>query len=334
MHIAEGILTGPSVVVTSVAGAAVLGMGAAGMAKFTRTQPDRKPLLGMAGAFIFLVSLVPLPAFTGTCTHPCGTPLAGMLLGPWIGGGLAALALLLQALFFAHGGLSTLGANTLTLGLLGAGSGWALFRLGRRMRLSVWAAAALGGLAGDVMTYVGAGLVLGTHLAFFAPTPQYSYLGYLEAIYLAYLPTQLPIAIGEMVFTGIVINSIARQRPEVLESLGVLPKVQAPRMAAAAALLIGLLAAPPATASEPSNEAPAAKEETAPAFPGMDEAVNEKLAEEAGAPSRPPLINTEEMGDLWNMLLLLGGGFAGFVIGRNWEQLFGRRPSPTPSAPA
>ena len=85
MHISEGILTGPSFVITTAIGAAGVAYGAVRMKQFVSEQPERKPLLGMAGAFIFLVSLIPIPAYMGTCSHPCGTPLAGILLGPGIG---------------------------------------------------------------------------------------------------------------------------------------------------------------------------------------------------------------------------------------------------------
>jgi hypothetical protein len=63
-----------------------------------------------------------------------------------------------------------------------------------------------------------------------------------------------------------------------------------------------------------------------PAFPGMDESVNEALAEEAGVPSRDPLLDTESMGELWNLLLLAAGGVCGFLLGRHWDQLWGKRP--------
>ncbi len=54
------------------------------------------------------------------------------------------------------------------------------------------------------------------------------------------------------------------------------------------------------------------------AFKGMDEIVNEGLAEQAGVPSRDPFINIEAMGELWNLLLLLGGGVCGFILGRQY----------------
>jgi hypothetical protein len=67
-----------------------------------------------------------------------------------------------------------------------------------------------------------------------------------------------------------------------------------------------------------STQAPTAR------FPGMDQSVNVGLAEKAGIPAREPFINVEQWGELWNLLLLLGGGACGFVIGRRWDQLWGR----------
>jgi len=58
---------------------------------------------------------------------------------------------------------------------------------------------------------------------------------------------------------------------------------------------------------------------------GMDEVVNERLAEAAGVPPRDPYIDTESKGDLWNMLLLLVGAICGFILGRWWHLLWGSR---------
>ena len=335
MHISEGILTGPSFWATTVAGAAVMTWGVWDMKRFIKEQPERKPLLGMAGAFIFLVSLIPIPAYMGTCSHPCGTPLAGILLGPGIGAALAGLSLVLQALLFAHGGFATLGANILSLGLGGAAGGWLFYKLGRKLGLPLWAAAGLGGLLGDILTYLISGSILGGHLAFFAPQPRYGFAGYLAVIMAAYVPVQLPIALGEMVVTGTAVRSIGRQRPEVLEALRVVSK-------ATLALVLGLGIA--AGMLSLSSEARASStvmmtEEAYPkagksmAYTGMDEKVNEAMAEAAGANPRDPYINLEEKGDVWNAMLLAGGGLAGFIIGRRWHLLFGRSDEAT-SAPA
>jgi len=326
MHISEGILTGPSFWATTVAGAAVMAWGISDMKRFAREQPERKPLLGMAGAFIFLVSLIPIPAYMGTCSHPCGTPLAGILLGPGIGAAVSGFSLFLQALLFAHGGFATLGANILALGVGGSVGGWFFFRLGRRLGLPLLAAAALGGLMGDVVTYLISGCILGGHLAFVAPQPQFSFAGYLTVIMAAYLPVQGPIALGEMVVTGIAVRSISRQRPEVLEALRVVS-----RTTVALLLVLGMAAGLIGLASEAraADSAPVSVEGRPEAakpgnYTGMDEKVNEAMAESAGAKAHDPYINLEDKGDIWNTILLAGGGLAGFIIGRCWHLLFVR----------
>jgi hypothetical protein len=91
--------------------------------------------------------------------------------------------------------------------------------------------------------------------------------------------------------------------------------------------LIGLLIAAVAMGSILHAEAaqPLSPSAEAAGFPGMDEAVNEKISEDAGVKPRDPYINLEAMGDLWNFVLLLGGGAAGFVVGRYWHLLFERK---------
>jgi cobalt/nickel transport system permease protein len=338
MHITEGIITGSSAVIYTAAGAALVGLGASRMKKFVHEFPEKKPLLGMGGALIFFISLIPIPAFTGTCSHPCGTPMVAILLGPWIGIGLTGVSLLLQAAFFAHGGFGTWGANVVALGFFGCMFGWGAFRIARKLGLPLWAAGFAGGLIGDVMVYVASGLILGTTLAH-APTPQYSLVGYLTAIYAAYLPTQLPIAVGEMLITGMALQYAYNQRPEVLVELKIIRPEKAPgpqnplAVILVPVMMVWSLWAPPVGFS--ANEAKQAPEavvtsaadasQPAGKFTGMDEAVNEKLAEAAGRPPRDPYINTEEMGDLWNLLLLSAGGICGFILGRWWHLIWGEK---------
>ena len=337
MHITEGIITGSKVVMYSGAGVALVGAGVWRMKKFLNDSPDKRALLGMGGALIFFISLIPLPAFTGTSTHPCGTPMIGILLGPLIGFALTGVSLLLQAAFFAHGGFGTWGANVVALGFFGCFFGWLSFRLARMIGLPIWAAGFAGGLIGDIMVYAASGLILGTTLAQ-APNAQYSLTGYLIAIYSAYLPTQLPIAVAEMVVTGFALQYAYRQRPDVLQELGIIKAKQfASKNGSIAALILlvlgGLLLFAGSVANAAANQAPAESDslpdnaQTADValFTGMDEAVNEKLAEAAGQPARDPYLNTEAMGDLWNLLLLGAGGVCGFIVGRFWHMLWGNQ---------
>lgn len=339
MHIAEGIITGIPAVAYTGAGLALAGWGAVRMKKFAAAAPENKPLLGMAAAIIFFISLIPIPSFTGTCTHPCGTPLIAILLGPAVAIGLTALSLLLQAAFFAHGGFGTWGANVVALGFFGSIFGWGVFRLGRRLGLSVLWAAAAGGLIGDLMVYGASGLILG-HTLSLAPGAQYSFAGYLAAIYAAYAPTQIPIALGEMVMTGMALSYAYKRRPEVLLQLGVVGA--SPRRKANAATLmiccaLGMMlllsqanVAMGGTSSEPKQtaSAPSAPVEKPGPMSGMDEAVNEDMAKRAGVQPRDPYIDVESMGDLWNALLLLAGGVCGFVLGKWGHLLWGSPDEP------
>jgi cobalt/nickel transport system permease protein len=334
MHISEGIITGYPAAAYTAGGLALMGWGTWRMKKFVAKFPDKKPLIGMGGALIFFVSLIPLPAFTGTCSHPCGTPLVAILLGPSIGIVLSGIALILQAAFFAHGGFSTWGANLFSLGFAGCVTGWLTFRGARKLGLPLWLAGGLAGLLGDVIVYVVAGLILAGALVH-APTPQYTFKGYLAAIYAAYLPTQLPIAIGEMVITGLALQYVFKQRPEVLEELGVinqrlttLTKDLIPMLliCCLAGALLGLarpaLAAPGPQAKSRPPAAYVLAEATSSGFPGMDEAVNDRISEEAGIRVHQPYIDLEGKGDIWNAILLLGGGISGFILGRWWHLLF------------
>ena len=222
MHIAEGIITGWPVIAYTLIGLGLMGVGAKGIEKFQKDHPERRPLIGMGAAIIFFISLIPIPAFTGTTSHPCGTPLVAILLGPRVTYALTGISLLLQAAFFAHGGFGTWGANLTALGLMGATAGWSAFWLARRAGLSILVAGCIGGFLGDVATYAFSGVVLAIALVM-APHPQYDFATYLTVIYAAYAPTQVPIAIGEMLLTGLALRHALRQRPEVLEDLKVWP---------------------------------------------------------------------------------------------------------------
>ena len=133
MHITEGIITGKSAIMYTGVGVALVGLGALRMKKFVIDFPEKKPLFRNGGGTYFLHLPYPIPAFTGTCSHPCGTPLVAILLGPSIGVALAGVSLLLQAAFFAHGGFGTWGANVVVLGFFGCFFGWGAFRVAKKI---------------------------------------------------------------------------------------------------------------------------------------------------------------------------------------------------------
>ncbi len=69
-------------------------------------------------AIVFVLSAwhIPVPV-AGSCSHPCGTPLAGLILSVPEVFLMSFCVLIVQALY-GHGGFTTLGANTLSLALI------------------------------------------------------------------------------------------------------------------------------------------------------------------------------------------------------------------------
>ena len=157
---------------------------------------------------------IPVPG-VGSCSHPCGTGMAAILIGPTLTVVVSSVALLLQALFLAHGGLSTLGGNIVSMGIVGAFTGWATFRLSRRIGLPTWAAAFLCGLFSDWATYAATSFELASALH-----GSHSFLHLFAAIGAAFMPTQLPLGIVEGFVTAGVYRFITIHRPSLLECLG------------------------------------------------------------------------------------------------------------------
>lgn len=212
MHIAEGILPASWAALWFVIAVVFLAMGILIIKKKTRETRGLMPLLGLAGAAVFLISVFPIPVpVSGTCSHPCGTPLAAILVGPFISTVLGALALLIQALFLAHGGLSTWGANIVSMALVGSFVGFGAFLLFRKLSAPIFVAAFAAGLFGDWATYATTSFELAS--ALHGPDSLWSMF---VAIGLAFAPTQLPLGILEGLFTGAAVTLVYQRRPELL----------------------------------------------------------------------------------------------------------------------
>jgi cobalt/nickel transport system permease protein len=89
-------------------------------AKKLREKMDEKmiPLMGVLGAFIFAGQMINFTIpMTGSSGHIGGGMLLAILLGPYAAFLVIASVLMVQALFFADGGLLALGANIWNLGI-------------------------------------------------------------------------------------------------------------------------------------------------------------------------------------------------------------------------
>jgi cobalt/nickel transport system permease protein len=219
MHLTDGVLPASWCLVW---GAVALPFVAVGLWKWARERTlgtANTPLVAMLGAAVFAISCMPVPVPTaGTCSHPCGTGLAAIFVGPSRAVLLTLVALILQALFLAHGGVTTLGADVASMGIAGSFVGYGVFRLARRFGRSLGASAFAAGLLSDWATYAVTSLELALGLHGTRPViPLFLTVG------AAFVPTQLPLGILEGLMTAGAVRFIARRRPDLLVRMGLAP---------------------------------------------------------------------------------------------------------------
>lgn len=148
MHLAEGVLAGPTLIGCALVAAGAVAFG-------LRRLPEHKlPLAALLGAAFFVASAVHVPVGVGS-VHLVLNGLAGLLLG-WAVFPVLLVGLLLQAALFSFGGFAVLGANLLILATPGVLAHYLLRSqlcagAGRTRLLVAGAAAGVLGLAGAAL---------------------------------------------------------------------------------------------------------------------------------------------------------------------------------------
>lgn len=221
MHIMEGFLPWQWCLFWYIVALPVVAYGVMQIKKITDEHPESKPLLAVSGAFIFVLSSLKLPSVTGSCSHPTGTGLGAVLFGPAVTSVLGAIVLVFQALLLAHGGLTTLGANIFSMGIIGPVVAWLIYKgvknVGGSPLLGIFLAASLA----DIMTYV----TTATQLALAFPVPTFT-TAFVNFMWI-FAVTQIPLAIAEGLLTVVIFDYIMKLRPDILETLKVIgPKVK------------------------------------------------------------------------------------------------------------
>ena len=140
MHIMEGFLPHPWWEIWFALSLPVVAYGVRRMNRMIKDNRETLSLLAVAGAFVFVLSSLKLPSVTGSCSHPTGTGMGSIIFGPWITSVLAVIVLVYQAVFLAHGGLTTLGANVFSMGIAGPIVGYLVYRAAMRSGLHLFLA--------------------------------------------------------------------------------------------------------------------------------------------------------------------------------------------------
>ena len=213
MHIMEGFLSPQWCIIWFLVALPCVLFGIYRLKQITDADREALPLLGVTGGFIFLLSSLKVPTPFGSTTHPTGTGLSAICFGPWITSIVCVIVLLFQALFLAHGGLSTLGANTVSMGIIGPFVGYTIYQLLKNTPVSIYTTVFLVTTFADVSTYI----VTSFQLALGAVHPV---TGDVVSSFISYLGifaiTQIPIAIAEGIVLALVFKYIIQLKPDIL----------------------------------------------------------------------------------------------------------------------
>ncbi|MCL5677450.1 MAG: energy-coupling factor ABC transporter permease [Firmicutes bacterium] len=195
-------------------------VGLRSLERTVRARPGVKMLLGLAGAFAFVLSALKIPSVTGSCSHPTGVGLGAILFGPTAMAVFGSIVLFFQAILLAHGGLTTLGANTFSMAVVGPLVSYGIYRGLQQLQAPRWLAVFLAAMLGDLATYVTTSIQLA--LAF--PAPSGGVLASALKFMSIFALTQLPLAVSEGFLTVVVFNLLTAYNRQELQELSVLSK--------------------------------------------------------------------------------------------------------------
>ena len=223
MHIMEGYLPLGYCVAWGAVCLPFLAWGLIAIRRIVAQHRRAVLLLAMMGAYAFVLSALKIPsAFGMSSSHPTGTGLGAVMFGAPVMAVLGIIVLLFQAVLLAHGGLTTLGANTFSMAIAGPFVSWGIYTLLKKCRVnqsvSIGAACALG----DLFTYVVTSLQLG-----FAHPSEVGGVGASIAEFMGiFAVTQIPLAVIEGILSAVVFMLLQSFAKPELREIGMLQEVR------------------------------------------------------------------------------------------------------------
>jgi cobalt/nickel transport system permease protein len=203
--------------ISPAVGGTMWAVSAAGIAYCSRKVKEdlderRVPLMGVLGAFVFAAQMInfTIPA-TGSSGHLGGGMLLAILLGPHAAFLVISSVLVVQALFFADGGLLALGCNIFNLGFFPAFIAYPLvYRKIVNGEISRGRLALGATLAAVVGLQLGAfGVVLETLASGITELPFTTFMAFMQPIHLA-------IGLVEGMVTTAVVTFVWKVNPQML----------------------------------------------------------------------------------------------------------------------
>ena len=216
MHIMEGYLPPQFCIIW---GAICIPFIAIGYLSIKKTLAENRraiTILAMAGAFVFVLSSLKIPSVTGSCSHMTGTGLGAILFGPSAVSILGIIVLIFQAILLAHGGITTLGANTFSMAIAGPFVSYGIYRLCKALKVNKYVGIFLAASIGDLFTYC----VTSIQLAFAYPSENGGFIVSAAKFLAVFAPTQVPLAVIEGILTVVIIIGLETYAKSELTGLG------------------------------------------------------------------------------------------------------------------
>jgi cobalt/nickel transport system permease protein len=178
--------------------------------RWARNELDemKVPIFAALAAGIFAIQTMNIPIGIGTSGHMVGAVLVAIIFGsPWAGVLVLTLVILVQGFVFGDGGITTMGANILNMGIISGFVGYYTYialRRGLSVSLASFGGAWLGIFISAIVCAIQMWLA-GT----FPLVPGLIAMGTYHLI-IGF--------VGEGLLTSIVITAIAKSRPDLLEN--------------------------------------------------------------------------------------------------------------------
>lgn len=220
MHIMEGFLPVEWAIFWWVLALPFIILGIRSISKTIKEHPETKMMLGLSGAFAFVLSALKIPSVTGSCSHPTGVGLGTVLFGPLAMSVIGSIVLLFQALLLAHGGLTTLGANAFSMAVVGPIIAWYVFKGAQKVGWSFSVAVFLAAMLGDLGTYV----MTSFQLALAFPAESGGIVASFSKFASIFAFTQIPLAISEGLLTVVIMNFLRKYNVAELNALRMFKK--------------------------------------------------------------------------------------------------------------
>jgi len=165
-------------------------------------------VMGIFAALIFAAQMINFTIIGGTSGHLLGAALATIILGPYAGGIIITVVLIVQAFAFGDGGITALGANTFNMAIVGVISAYLIYKLITKFsksRAVFYSAAAVS----SWFSVVAASVFCSFELAISGTYSLGITLG-------SMIPIHMVIGVGEAIITTIVIAFIDKVKPDII----------------------------------------------------------------------------------------------------------------------